>query len=1227
MQALINGWADIPLIIAYIIPFKDSIKYNPHLEIIKKSIFEEFITEKVYTVIYRKSFIDPQEFPAYMNCFEEVFETSVDQNSNLNMRIKEDKIISDLFSEIKTSVDSCIKEVDKFIKELLPVIVNYNEFDNIDFKILTVEAKPDQLKDLLEKFIKEQQIISKLKSRVNMGLFELNMSDVISLVHNAPDNWINKMKELVPKVLIMNLKDMTMTLNKHLKHLSIQINSVENFISLKLSVEEIQSSKNEIEQKNSEIVDILAIMKEYKDIKLPEYDMKLISEKETLYVEFEKKLDSMVYFIETNLAKYKQELKDNIKKFDKEVFKLHDKLNDDILNVYNEDSYSAIFYIEDLSVEKKKAIDKKVYFKQQELQIEIEDVNSFESLETLIYEYDLKSKLWYSVREFQDQTRLWKKMQVLNIDLAELEESINNWIEIGKTSINDLESIAVPKELLNNLSNYEKIIPILKCFKNENVNQPKFIDLLKQIINIDFDLNSEEFTMKKLMELDNIYDKSDEIFEISHRADEEKRLNDIYKQIYEASKVHKIPLSRQTNKKVGDKVSNDRLVIVEQSFVLEYEFVEEKLMLLKKILLNVYSSEIEEPVQALKQSLDKYLIFLNEFSQYQKFVFICEAIIFFNVEFQKEMPNEYKKFNNENTMKNLQKILKENSFILNYAEVAHEKVIYDLRKANKFFEDLFKAIEEFLEKKRKENLKFYLLSNEELLEIYSNTESLDIKKKFLPKMLNNIKNVELDESDETIKILTIDDELIQFKSNKNRGSIKEILDLIELEISKKLKLQFKIFKKDYQASLKNNKLEAKNPKEVLLNLILNRDNLGQSIFNFIYSIYCEIIEKTLISNEDIFDKLIDIKIDAKERKKQYISLVKAANTSIIDKRILLTLISLDNYFNEIIKNLIREDVSSVNDFNWMKLINLKVDSENCLIKIFNLTFDYGYEYVGLYNNFMITSNSEKVFLTIANCFYVKKPFFMYGFSDSGKKETLKLLSKFFGKAMNIFKCTQDFDIKGFNKLLYGTQKSGNWLCLDNMDLVPNEALSVIAHEIMLVYKYFADPKAEFISIVDKIPINRGAQIFCLTNVERKGESISNNVKNYFRLIGLTLPNLDQIITCSLKNLTIKNVKFIANKIKFVVDYLNVRISALKYQPLGLRLFNHLIKNIAKEIDIESIRKYNEIEVENKQSEGAENNKESIVNIIRNSFSKTFVPFLNLEEKDDLNVNNIFYFKY
>jgi hypothetical protein len=156
---------------------KNHIKLTPHFESIEKAIFDEYLTEKIYTVICKKNFIEPKEFPNYMVCMEEVFETSVDQNHNLNMRIKEDPVIINLLTMIKEVMNRSYYEVTNYAQDLLPLLNNYNQYETLDFNTFN-NSKPEVLKEYLYKFVEEEKVVSKLKKKVSIGIFEFNLQNL-----------------------------------------------------------------------------------------------------------------------------------------------------------------------------------------------------------------------------------------------------------------------------------------------------------------------------------------------------------------------------------------------------------------------------------------------------------------------------------------------------------------------------------------------------------------------------------------------------------------------------------------------------------------------------------------------------------------------------------------------------------------------------------------------------------------------------------------------------------------------------------------------------------------------------------------------------------------------------------------------------------------------------------------------------------------------------------------
>jgi hypothetical protein len=112
------------------------------------------------------------------------------------------------------------------------------------------------------------------------------------------------------------------------------------------------------------------------------------------------------------------------------------------------------------------------------------------------------------------------------------------------------------------------------------------------------------------------------------------------------------------------------------------------------------------------------------------------------------------------------------------------------------------------------------------------------------------------ETDETMEIIITDNENITIKYPKSIKTIKDVIDVIDTWLVKRLKDNFKGFKKEYEASFKAK--STKKPKEVIKEMILNNDNLGQGIFNSMYYLMIDSLEKCLINPEEAFDKLFDL---------------------------------------------------------------------------------------------------------------------------------------------------------------------------------------------------------------------------------------------------------------------------------------------------------------------------------------------------------------------------------
>ena len=372
-----------------------NIFYNPSIKLISEAIFDNYIQETIYCVIYKKNFIDPSEFQQYMSVFEEVFDISVDQNANLNTRIKESKPILDKFNTIRENFDKCHDELNKYADSLVPIYRTYLEYNKLNFKNLEKTSTPKELKDLLDDFKAKDKFIKSLKPFKNIGLFQFQLDDLLEMITEAPKQWLEKIKVVIPNVLVAKENALIEKLSGYVKELNDPVENVESFIKLKKVVEKCNKDKPNTEEASNDIIDLQQILENNKDIKLQEYDQKLATELKSISVTYDRKLDGQSYFIDNNISSYRGKLKAEIDRFDQQIKGMISELNNETLNKYNEDTFNAIDFLEENSLKIQKCVREEEKYKQEEEDLEVDPLSrsNFTNLRDLVYDQELKVKI------------------------------------------------------------------------------------------------------------------------------------------------------------------------------------------------------------------------------------------------------------------------------------------------------------------------------------------------------------------------------------------------------------------------------------------------------------------------------------------------------------------------------------------------------------------------------------------------------------------------------------------------------------------------------------------------------------------------------------------------------------------------------------------------------------------------------------------------------------------
>jgi hypothetical protein len=236
------------------------------------------------------------------------------------------------------------------------------------------------------------------------------------MVVDAPSTWLTKVRLLVPIVIEKKITSLIEILRNLSKNLSIKVNNIESFIKLKKCCEICLKKKQEIQDFNMEINDFIEItLKKENRIKLEDYNLKFVNKLGEFNLEFERKYESISYYVDNNISNFRNELTQNIKKFDEDVKSMNTQLNDDKINIYSNNSEIPLIQLENLENQINKVNKSKTIYIEQMKDLEMEENEiAFSNLDNLTYDYNLKCKLWKSISEFHKTINSLEKLYELN---------------------------------------------------------------------------------------------------------------------------------------------------------------------------------------------------------------------------------------------------------------------------------------------------------------------------------------------------------------------------------------------------------------------------------------------------------------------------------------------------------------------------------------------------------------------------------------------------------------------------------------------------------------------------------------------------------------------------------------------------------------------------------------------------------------------------------------------
>ncbi|KNE58518.1 hypothetical protein AMAG_04085 [Allomyces macrogynus ATCC 38327] len=749
-------------------------------------------------------------------------------------------------------------------------------------------------------------------------------------------------------------------------------------------------------------------------------------------------------------------------------------------------------------------------------------------LEEAKQDLDMKTALWESFQKWDELTRAWDLSPFEKINTEDMAAQINGYMK----TIYNLDKGLPPNEVVPKLKQmvetYRAMFSTIVDLRNPAL-KARHWDKIQETIGKTI-ARDETLTLAVLREA-NVFKFKEEISGISGQASSEAALEEMLQKIVRTwSDTEFIVLPYRDNKDVYI------LGGVEDIQTL----LEDSQVTLATIKASRHLGPIKSDVEKWDKSLSLFSDTLDAWMVCQRNWLYLESI-FSAPDIQRQLPEEAKMF--AQVDRNWKDIMRRAARHPNAMKCGTTPgTLETLQQNNEFLEKIQKCLEEYLESKRLLFPRFYFLSNDELLEILSQTKNPQSVQPHLGKCFDAIKSLEFSPEPKSIDILAMispEGEKVTFnKPLKARGNVETWLSAVEETMFATVRRMLKVALAEFTPEDR--------PKWLL-------EHAGQVVLTASQIMWCVEVSQALESDKPI-EALRQFKEKSIANLSQVAAIVRGDLTK-LQRAVLGALITIDVHARDILIEMVETSVSSLNDFGWLKQLRYywDPDTDVCVVRMSDTAFNYGCEYLGCSPRLVITPLTDRCYLTLTGAIAINLGGSPLGPAGTGKTETVKDLAKALARQCVVFNCSDSLDYKMMGKFFAGLAQSGAWCCFDEFNRIDIEVLSVIAQQLLTIKTAKDGNVARFMFEGKEIRLIPSCAAYITMNPGYAGrQELPDNLKALFRPIAMMIPDYGLIAEIMLYSEGFEDAKLLAGKVVNLYKLCSEQLSQQDHYDFGMR---------------------------------------------------------------------------
>ena len=558
-------------------------------------------------------------------------------------------------------------------------------------------------------------------------------------------------------------------------------------------------------------------------------------------------------------------------------------------------------------------------------------------------------KLYNDVIESVDNYKrvLWKNVNVDEIG-NELVEYQNRCRKLPKA----LKEWPAFHDLKKIIDDFTEVCPVIDLMSNKAM-KLRHWQRIESLTKYHFDFERHGFNLGDIMEAPLLINKED-IEDVCTSAIKEKDIEAKLKGVISEWSSQELEFLNFKNR--------GELLLRGDTTAESVNQVEDSLMILGSLLSNRYNAPFKKQIQKWVHDLSNTNEILERWLLVQNLWVYLEAV-FVGGDIAKQLPKEAKRFYRID--KNWQKIMQRAHDTTNVVAscVGDDYLKSNLPSLQEQLEICQKSLTGYLEKKRLVFPRFFFVSDPALLEILGQASDSHTIQSHLLSIFDNIASVKFDSTDynKIIAVMSKEEELVKLeKSVRAEGTVE--IWLMALLTSAKESLHSLIRSAFH---------------------IISESNFDMIDFIKKFQAQVGILGIQMIWTKDAEHALQNCKLEKKlmgDTNNKFLEMLNMLigqtikNMSKIERTKFETLITVHMHQRDIFDMLVRQNIKTTSDFEWLKQARFyfKVEEEQTCISITDVTFAYQNEFIGCQERLVITPLTDRCYITLAQVMHANK---------------------------------------------------------------------------------------------------------------------------------------------------------------------------------------------------------------------------------------------------------------